>query len=150
MKHKTSARVSILLLPAMLLFLVACGGPLKKMTELDTYNFGDDHIPSIRRVVGTRQVTGFETKVDGNGDMSQMYQYRSNTVYDDLDQYGNYLVDRLNYVVTIGGDLQEESGSIQLATESIDEGKIILFDIEWSAGQYKFTMLKTIGTVTRY
>ncbi|MGI6545162.1 MAG: hypothetical protein ACOX2M_01800 [Fastidiosipilaceae bacterium] len=150
MKQKTSARVSMLILSAMLLFLVACGAPLKKMAEIDTYSFGDDHIPSIRRIVGTRQVTGFETKVDGNGDMSQMYQYRSSTISDDLDQYGNYLVGQLNYVVTIGGDLQEESGSIQFATESVDEGKIILFDIEWSAGQYKFTLLKTIGTLTRY
>ncbi len=141
---KTKYTALVLLVCATAVLLCSCN-TLKKAAELQSYDFGDDSIPSINSVVGEREVTAVN-KGTANGTQYQEYQYLSGTVFDDLVTY----LDKLRaggYIVTKEYDIANSPGSAQVATQSAGEGMILVVDIAYEDGAYSVRASKLKGTV---
>ncbi len=140
--RKTKQIVFVLTACALALALCACGSAAK----LQSYDFGDDSIPSINSIIGAeRKVSGVSTGVGTDGDY-QEYTYASDTPVEDIQTYIDELQNRGWIITQIEGD--DTAGSVQLGMESADNGKILLVTINYSGPSYKLDARKTEGTLT--
>lgn len=114
--------------------------------KLQEYDFDSDKIPTINSQVGERKVTGVETSVT-NGEPQKQYTYESSTVADDILAYMQYLVDN-GWITTQAYDLTVSPGSVQLARESADAGKVLVISIAYEGSKYAIKITKTDGTLT--
>lgn len=141
MLKKTTAIITALLFIALL--LAGCSAA-EKLTE---YDFGTDKVPSINAVLGeTRKVNGVSTGTE-NGVQYKQYDYKSESVEEDLITYTMHLRDS-GWVVTQDYDLTLDSGEAQLAIESADSGKILVISIAFEQTAYAIRVNKLDGTLT--
>jgi hypothetical protein len=98
--------------------------------------------------VGERKVTGVSTGTD-NGAQYKEYTYESSTVSDDLIAYIiDDLVESGGWVALVDFNLNDVPGTGQIATESKDEGKILIMDITYENSGYTIKITKTVGELT--
>jgi hypothetical protein len=128
------------------LALSGCGA-LKAAGELQSYDFGTDSVATVNSVVGERKVTGVSTGT-ANGAQYKEYKYESSTVSADLIGYIiNDLVQN-GWIALVDFDLNDVPGTGQIATESKDEGKILVMDITYENSGYTIRITKSEGTLT--
>jgi hypothetical protein len=143
---KKTACLMVSLLVVLALMLTGCGAALTNAAKLETYDMGSsDVIPSITSVVGEREVTGVESSTS-NGVITKQYTYVSDTVYDDLLAYVQKLMDD-GWLVTQNIDLNVVPGSGELATQSEDEGEVILVAFSYDDAGYVVKITKGKGTL---
>lgn len=126
--------------------LTGCG-TLSNAAELETYEFGEDSIPSVNSVVGERKVTGVQSGTGTDGTYKE-YTYESETVTEDLIAY---LINNLlenDWYALVDFDLNNVPGTAQLATESVDSEQIIIMDVSYEEDDYRIRLTKSTGTLT--
>ena len=121
---------------------------LSNAAKLQEYDFDSDKIPTVNSVVGERQVTYVSTSISNGNDMKE-YTYQSDSVFDDLLQYTQYLREN-GWIVSVSYDLNNMPGSAQLGKQSADSGKILLLTIDYKSGEYTVTIIKGEGTLQLY
>lgn len=120
-----------------------------RYSKNEFYDFGNDKIPSIYKVVGKRNLYFYKSNKN-NDRTKKVYKYKNiNDVKSDLS---NYILElKKNYYTnTSDYDLNEDKGKIQLTGSSIDENKIIIIDIEYSKEWYSIKITKGTGTINYY
>jgi hypothetical protein len=117
----------------------------EKLTE---YDIGGDKVASINAVIGeTREVTGINTGTSSDSQHKQ-YTYKTESMVKDLSTYVDYL--RKNgWLVIKDSDFSAVRGEFQIATESVDSGKILLMSIAFEQNKYAIRINKGTGTLTR-
>ena len=119
--------------------------------ELEMYELGADRVPSLTGIVGSRTRPSFGTS-SGNyqGVPCKIYdfEYESNSVQQDMEQYVNTLRFDYGYMLLTDMDLTEKSGFVSIAIESAEPGMLIILDIEWDQRGYKLTFYIVEGTLT--
>jgi|GEM_PF-1608350 len=119
---------------------------LSDAAELQEYDMSGDSVKTVNAVVGEREVTGVETGVT-NGVINKQYTYESNSVFDDLMAYTQYLREN-GWNVTQDYDLNVTPGNAQLAKESADTDKILVLSIAYEDSKYAIKITKGDGTLT--
>ena len=104
------------------------------LNALDEYTMLGDTIPSITSVVGMRDLTGKATQSGDDYEVND-YIYVSDTPYDDVLEYGRYLIENCNFIA-VGEDGTAESGKCALVAESSDEDIILRVQIDWTPDGY--------------
>lgn len=119
----------------------------EKPPALQAYTLDDESVPSIDSVVGFREITNSEAGVSWGKPYVQVF-YQSGTVMEDLEAYVDFLINN-NWVVT-GMESIASGGTVQFATESTEEGKLLLITAEFDADSYSILAQRADGTLTRY
>ncbi len=141
---KTAFRITPLLL-ALALMCTGCGSLLADAGKLAEYELSGDRIPSVTSVAGVREVTSVNTATE-NGAITKTYAYVSDSVFDDLWAYVQFLMDE-GWLVTEDIELSTVPGTGQLGKTSSDEGKILLVSFSYDEGSYVIEVKKTTGTI---
>lgn len=115
----------------------------------DEYSLGNDTIKSVKAVVEKRDVTSVSSSTS-NGVSTKEITYKSNTVYQDLLTYTQYLRSEGGFVLTKDMNLNVSPSTVQLGKESVESGKIILLTISYDSLGYTISIQKGAGTLNRY
>ena len=138
---------------AILLVLIICAvaalfyivGDAAKITE---YEFGADKVASVNAVIGeTRKVSGVSSGTSG-GVQQKQYVYESASMLKDLTTYSRHLMSN-GWIVVKSFDLNTGNGEAQFATQSVDEGKILVMSIAFEPDKYAIKISKFEGQVNR-
>lgn len=147
MKRKIITVLSLILIAA--LFLTACN-TLSDAAKLTEYDFGTDKVPTINSVIGTeRKVTGVSSGTS-NGIKYKEYTYQTDSTFDDLLAYVTALMNDYDWMAIEDYNLNDPTGTVKLAIESADSGKILIMTITYKANEYTIRIEKGDGTLTRY
>ncbi len=139
--------IRILAVSMIVLLLCSCG-VLSNAAEAESYDFGKDAIPSIKAVLGeSREVSGVTTSTE-NGTQRKQYDYKSDTVYDDLVAYMEYMINEQGWLLTQDMDLRVAPGAAQIAKASADEGKLLVINVSYDETTYILLIQKGEGTLT--
>lgn len=124
---------------------------VNKIKNADEYNVSGDVIPSIKSVLGeVRNLSSVSTSIE-NGITKKEYKYTDvENVNTDIYKYIIYLMDNKGYINTTDYDLSKATGTLQLGATSVDEGQLVLIDIDYSLKTYTITITKGEGTLTIY
>jgi len=116
----------------------------------DYYHMGKDQISSVKKVVGKRPVTNVGTGVSSVGS-TYTVTYSEGGKFNqqqDLAAYLNYLRNNEGFAVTGDGyDLNNPSGVAQLAKKSLDDGQVILLNVDYGATGFTLNFSKRVGTL---
>ena len=116
----------------------------------DYYKLGNDQIPSVSSVLGSRQsVHSYTGQYIDHVEMTIQYQVYGSNQGQDMWQYTNYLQSHLGFTPTTALNFQGSSGSMALVANSQDEGQIILLEIAYDQGGYTITITKGAGVINR-
>ena len=111
------------------------------------YVLNKDEIPSIEKILGKRNLYG-KNKKRSNKNLIKTYEYNKiDDVYSDLSIYTDYLINDLGFNTTNSFDLNNKSGTIKLASNSIENNYIILMDIKYSKGKYTIKITRGKGRI---
>ncbi|MEG0872476.1 MAG: hypothetical protein RSE00_00885 [Clostridia bacterium] len=114
-------------------------------TNADEYKMGEDLIPSLKAVVGKRQVSGIGASVE-NGITTKEIKYKTETTAgSDVNKYMGYLVENENFFIT-----KNNGTKVEISKKSVDSGKIIMMTFEKIANEYVFTIKKGVGELKVY
>lgn len=134
----------ILLTTFMVLLLSSCGA-LSAAAKLEEYEIGGETVKTVNSVVGERTVTGVETSTT-NGVPQKQYTYESDSVFDDLLAYTQYLQNN-DWIVSQDYDLSVTPGTAQLAKNSSEDGKVLVLAVAYEGDKYAIKLTKTEGTI---
>ncbi len=115
----------------------------------DEYKFGNDTIKSIKSIVEKRQVTSVSTETS-NGVTTKKIEYKSDTVYDDLLKYTQYLRNEGGFILTKNMNLSVTPSTVEFGKTSNDSGKLIMMTIDYNSFGYTIIIQKGEGTLTIY
>ena len=154
--NKTLKTLIIILIPVLVLLFIIIGVSIALITKsisnasnMEYYNIGNDKITSITKVVGKRKVSRISTH-KSKGVATKEYQYINiKDTRSDIDTYVNELK-KDNYINTTNIDLTRRSGTIELATYSVDSDNIIIIDISYNLNSYTITIKKGPGSIQSY
>ena len=82
-----------------------------------------------------------------NGIQTKKYEYQSETAQQDVDQSMKYLNEEEGYHVL---KLENEDNVLSYGKESIDEGNVILINIDTTSFGYAITIRKGKGEIDLY
>lgn len=133
--------VAFIVLVAAIVFIVLAS--ISKTQKADYYEMGKDSIPSVKAVVGERKIASV-SKAITNGVTKHTYGYLSQSAETDVLEYSSYLVEQAGFAVT---DLGQKDAPV-LARTSVEDGKVVLVIIEYTASEYYVTLQKGEGTLT--
>jgi len=128
------------------LIAVIANSALGGKADADSFKFGKDEIASVKAVVGRREMSKFETKISGGLTVGTFVYKDVEDVQKDLLEYVNYLRNREGFSVTVAYDLSASSGSFQLAKPSVEEGKVIILDVDYTKTGFSLVFTKGEGT----
>ena len=146
MKAVRGRAIFLLLLCVPMLLFCACG-ILQDAAKLETYDLGNDKIPSLTSVVGERKVSGVETGSRTGGVQYKNYTYETQTLTEDMDAYYAALL-QSGYLVTKSSEGNTMKGSLELGRNSADAGKAILIGLAWDNTLITLSITKGDGTIT--
>jgi len=115
----------------------------------DEYKLGNDTIKSIKAVVEKREVNSVSTETS-NGITTKKIEYTSNTVYEDLLKYTQYLINEGGFALTKDMDLSVTPSTVELGKKSNDDNKIIMMTIDYNSFGYTIIIQKGEGTLSIY
>jgi len=115
----------------------------------DEYKLGNDTIKSIKAVVEKREVNSVSTETS-NGITTKKIEYTSNTVYEDLLKYTQYLRNEGGFALTKDMDLSVTPSTVELGKKSNDDNKIIMMTIDYNSFGYTIIIQKGEGTLSIY
>lgn len=115
----------------------------RKQQQSDYITFGKDQIPTISFVLGDRSLVGISTEISHDVE-AKTYEYKSESIMEDIDRYMNYLRDEEGFVALQIGDSDDD---VIFAKESVDSGKIIVVQPYTSKEGYKIIFGKGGGEI---
>jgi hypothetical protein len=145
MKKQIITALFLIMLP--LLLLSACGNALDDAVKLKELDFDTDKVPTINAVLGEERKVRNVDEGTNNGAPYKQYTYESDSVSQDLSQYGKYLRDN-GWLVVESYNFEEIPGKGALATESADSGKLLYMSIGFDEGVYAIKVTKIEGELT--
>lgn len=116
---------------------------LNNQKNADFYKMGDDQIPSVKYVVGERNISGVSQSTE-NGVQTKVYKYHSDSIPDDIEQYTKYLVENENF---LNETYMQDSSYSMYYKSSNESGKILIIYISNNMDGYTITIQKQKGTV---
>lgn len=124
---------------------------VNKIKNADEYTASGDVIPSIKGVLGeVRNLSSVSTSIE-NGVTKTEYTYTDiANVNQDIYSYIMYLMSKNGFINTTDYDLSRATGSLQLGASSVESGKVVLIDIDYSLKTYTITITKGEGALTIY
>ena len=127
----------------------AAGEQAEKPPALQTYYLDDETIPSVDSVVGFRVISNTEAgfSVSLGGPFVKVH-YQSGSALADLRAYANALTDNGWAATALSDD--ESGGTIQLAVESTQDGKLLMITAEYTADTYSILAQRADGSLRRY
>lgn len=146
MKAKIRSAVLIALSVLLLVSCSACS-LFDEATDADTYKLGDDNVPSIKAVVGERKSSGVSKGFEDNKSYFEA-TYISDTVKEDMVSYHNALYEDYHWSNLTDVDVSQTIGSFQMGTNSVEEGKILLIQLDFDQQGYTVRVQKGPGTIT--
>ena len=111
------------------------------------YVLKKDNIPSIDKVLGKRNLISKNKKNDNNNLIKTYIYDKIEDVYSDLSIYTDYLINELNYNITNDFNLNKESGTINLATNSIENKYVLIMEIKYSKRKYTIKITRGKGRI---
>ena len=141
---KKKMLVSILVAAILMILFGACSAAEK----LEAYEVGGESIPSINSIVGQRSVNGVASGIE-NGMSYKSYDYKSDSVTEDLVAYVFELRDNHGFIPIVDFNLDAIPGVGQLAKEAGD-GEIIIVQFDYVSSGYTIKITKGEGTLTFY
>lgn len=118
-----------------------------KYKDDNYYVVNKDKIPSIYSVIGKRKLYYYKSN-NTNDTYIKTYKYKDiDNVKSDINNYIDYLHDNNNYVYTSDLDFKNDTGSVQLSTNSIDSKKIISIQINYNKNEYEIIITKAYGSI---
>ncbi len=142
-------KVLLILLTIILIVAASAYYIVTRAANADSYEIGQDSIPSIKAIVGYRDIGEVGVSAEG-GVVTKTYSYKNiQAPQADLDNYISYLRNH-GFVLTEDMDLNDSPGSTQLGKVSSEKGKIILMDIIWAKDSYEIKLRSGEGNLTRY
>ena len=154
--NKTLKTVLIVVISVMLLLFILIGVFFLFLTKTltnagnsDYYAIGDDKIISITNVVGKRKLNNISTNKEKGVTIKKYGYINIDDVKSDINKYIDELKNN-NYINTTDIDLSKNNNSISLANYSVDDGYIIIVNIEYDLGNYTITLKKGKGTIQPY
>jgi len=147
-------KIALIIIPIVIVLMIAgllgiVFLALNGTANADEYKIGNDVVASIKAVVGQRDVTSTETSIS-DGVTTKTMKYTSDTVYEDLLEYATYLMEEEDFVLTENMNLKVSPGTIEMAKESEEEGKILLLTIKYNKSGYTLILQKGAGELTLY
>jgi len=147
-------KIALIVIPLVIvLFIAGIVGivffVLNSTANANEYSLGDDVIPSIKAVVGQRDVSYTESSIS-NGITTEIIKYTSETVFDDLLEYVTVLMEEEDFVLIEDMDLNVSPGTVEMAKESKDDGEIIILTIKYNKSGYTLTFEKGEGELDIY
>ena len=132
--------------------LVIIGASLAtgRTANADYIKLGNDQIPSVKLVVGKRDVGGVETGTSGGVQYTQIDYKAGQSTQQDLKEYIGYLLYNEGFAATVSFNIDNIPGTLQIAKESVDAGKLIFLDVEYDRNGYVITYSKMTGSLERY
>ena len=145
--------VGFLIIAVLLLTLVVGPGIMRSAGKADYYKISDDEVPSIRLALGEeRKVIGTNSASDVGGIRRKQYMYdASEDTRGDLVEYVTYLMENDDFLTITEIHLDAETGKdMQLARNSVTEGKMVVVQIDYDKDGYTITLMWGDGEVTAY
>ena len=110
--------------------------------------FGGDTIPTVYAIVGERKVSGYHTGTNRSGGVTTRtveISYQAGVISEeDLELYIETLIERHNFLITRAFN----GNTMQIGKESVDSGKILVVEVNFSDLGTVFTYTKADGTLT--
>lgn len=117
--------------------------------SIDYYEFENDKVIAITKVVGKRNISSMSVKKDKNI-TTKIYKYTNvKNTKSDIDNYIQELK-KDNYINTMDIDLSRDNGNVELATYSVDKNKVIIIDISYNINSYTITIKKGNGSIQSF
>lgn len=130
------------------LIIVIAVVAINSTASADYYKLGKDKIPSIKMVVDKRSVGETGASTSGGVSTKTIAYIDVEEPTDDLTTYVHHLIDNEGFIATADYIPSNIPGSTQLAKESVDDGKIIMLDIEYDENGYTLVFSKGKGTLS--
>lgn len=140
---KAAIAIGAALVVLTIVFIAIIFSTINKMQNADFYTMGSERVPSIKSVVGERNIRGFNLNINDEA-TTKSYRYKSKTGDEDLKQYEDYLVNQADFIITKSSP---DDYNHFYARESADAGKLILVYIEAGKSVYKITVQKRAGVL---
>lgn len=147
--NKTSKRVLLIALAfyaalsAVIAIIIAIAfSSVNKVQKADFYTMGEDRIPSVKAAIGERDIHSV-SKTSENGLVTHTYGFRSDSAESDVLAYSEYLVEQSGFTET-----SMDSSGIIYAKKSLEEGKIIVITLSYTAFDYTITLQKGKGSLS--
>ena len=142
------------LLAALVLVLTFALAACNMLTDKGTYNLGNDSIKSMVGALGEDRKMNSISTATKNDVQTNIYGYLTdpddNTqAANDVAAYFQYLLDNEGFLSLKAFDGLPYAGGVemQFAKKSVDEGKIIILDIDYNEKGYTLTFTKGVGTL---
>jgi len=125
--------------------------------EKDYFTLGPDQVPSMKLVLGeTRDITSFKSSTSGGVQtVTVVYKLdaeRDYETYEDKDvfRYAQALILDYGYINTTDYNFKGDTGSgFIFANESVEDGYILMVQIDFDTKGYTLTITRGTGTLTR-
>jgi hypothetical protein len=122
---------------------------LNSAKTADYYKIVDDQVPSVKKALGEeRKVTGVSSSVSG-GIHTKIFDYEEASGQNsDMSEYADYLIEKDDFAFITDHDFGPAKGKeIQLAKESVDDGMIVVMQIDYDRSGYTITLMHGEGEI---
>ena len=153
MKNTAKLIIASTLMLCLMLALASCS----LIEDKGTYEMGNDSIISVKSVLGemgARKMTSFNISIN-NGVQTNIYTYTTDPndakqAANDMAKYFQFICDNEGFLsmVTFDGLPYEGGVEMRFGKNSVDEGKIIILEIEYDTKGYTLTFTKCEGSLT--
>jgi len=136
--------VVVIGLIALIAFLV-----LRNTSSQDFYKIGKDEVPTVQYILGeNRKAVHVSTSVE-NGVRKRVVEYQvSGNQNREMEKYAQALMDDYGFYETTPHDFSGSTGrGLELAKESVEDGFIVIVEIEYDRSGYTITILRGKGTL---
>ncbi|HBU11513.1 MAG TPA: hypothetical protein DEB31_01905 [Clostridiales bacterium] len=146
MKHPKNKKMPMLCLA---LIIAVCVLTACMSSTAETVKVGSDEVLSLYSVAGEKKITGSRTGTE-NGVAYKSVTYLEDSVSEqEMQQYITAL-ERQGYTQTADTVMDGTKQALQMANESVQDGKLVLVNIEFdAAGSTTLTYFVGEGTLTR-
>jgi len=123
---------------------------LRDTSDQDFYKVGKDEVPSVQYILGERRnLVHVSTSVQ-NGVRKRIVEYQaSENQGGDMERYAQALMDDYGFYETSPHDFTGSSGrGFEFAKESVEDGFIVIVEIDYDRSGYTITILRGKGTLT--
>lgn len=119
----------------------------KSANSTDNYSIGGDPVPSVKYVIGDREISKVKISYKG-GVLSKTYYFKNmDDLANDLIKYVGYLMQNNSYEILTDFNPTIDNGSTKLVAPSTKAyGNVDVIEISWSGNECAFKMYRDLET----
>jgi hypothetical protein len=126
---------------------------LNALADADSYEIGNDRVPSVKTALGERyDVTGSAVKTENGQETLDIVFKTGGTSGKDMERYASYLSDN-GWLRTQDADFSQASNpksalrGFQLAKNSTTSGYVVVVTLYWEPGEFNLVIDRLVGDV---